>query len=331
MFRYQVLFVLTLLLGAPMERVNGQQGESIPFRQPLTHLASLTSAACPVSCFCSATTWNCDGGNLNAVPTGFPNTIMHINLVNNAITEIPAGVFSNFGILRTIDLRNNSITRVSAGAFSNLPVIQAIYLSFNKITYIETGSFVALDQIKVIRLDNNRISKLYSNTFTNLPGLEEIRLRHNPTLCCVEPKTFNRLPKLKEIQMYGTITNTTIFGTYDIGVAVSKTTFANGADSSNNLAIPGCPKLEYIELGTVKLHALYPNFFMSNKFLEMVRRIGSGYEVYSTDQEECDMLNRASMFTDSTGATICMVSPSNRLTDSPSRREKSHLDSYSRL
>ena len=52
--------------------------------------------------------------------------------------------------------------------------------------------------------------------------------------------------------MYGTITNTTIFGTYDIGVAVSKTTFANGADSSNNLAIPGCPKLEYIELGTVE-------------------------------------------------------------------------------
>ena len=65
--------------------------------------------------------------------------------------------------------------------------------------------------------------------------------------------------------------------------------------------------------------------------MEMVRRIGSGYEVYSTDQEECDLLNRASMFTDSTGATICMVSPSNRLTDSPSRREKSHLDSYSRL
>jgi hypothetical protein len=319
------LIVILLLLGVPTERVNGQQGEYVPFRAPLTHLASLSSASCPVSCFCSATTWNCDGGNLNAVPTGFPNTIMYINLVNNVITEIPANIFRDFPILRTIDLRNNSITEVVNGAFTQLPVIHTIFLSFNKITHIAEGAFQGMDELRILRLDHNLIPALYKNTFMELPRLEEIRLRYNPSLCCVEPLTFNQLPELREIQMYGTKTNTTIFGTYDSGKAVSKTTFANGQDLSNTPPIPGCPKLGYIELGTVKLHALYPNFFMSNEFLQMVRRIGQGYEVYSTDQEECDMLNKAAVFTDAYGATICMVAQAAQEDASPSRREKSHL------
>merc|ERR1719313_828815 len=114
--------------------------------------------------------------------------------------------------------------------------------------------------------------------------------------------------------MYRTLTNTTIFGTYDIGRAVSTITFA-----------PECPELRYIELGTMKLHALYPNYFGSNKYLDMVRRIGQGYEIWSTDIEECDLMQRAATFNDAFGATLCMVNQAAQLTDSPSRREKSHL------
>ena len=331
MFRPQlvVMFCVAMLVGAPTERANGEasaeQAEHIPYRQQLTHLASLRSLNCPVSCFCSATTWNCDGGNLNAVPTGFPGTIMHLNLINNAITEIPAGLFKDFPLLRTIDLRNNSIARINTGSFINLPALRTIYLSFNDITHIEVGAFQRLDQLQILRLDHNLIPALYKDTFKELPKLEEIRLRDNPTLCCVEPQTFNTLPALKDILMYRTNTTTTIFGTYDVGRAVSKTTFANGQDHSDASPVPGCPNLARIELGTVKLHALYPNYFMSNEFLQIVRRIGTGFPIYSTDQYECDLMNTAAVFTDAHGATICMVAPAARLDNSPSRREKSHL------
>ena len=98
---------------------------------------------------------------------------------------------------------------------------------------------------------------------------------------------------------------------------ISVTTFA-----------PDCPKLGYIELGSVKLHALYPNFFASNDFLQVVRRIGQGFEIYSSDIEECDMLNRAAVFTDAHGASLCVVAQAARVTDSPSRREKSHLAEF---
>ena len=316
---------MVVLLAIPIGHASVEQAEHIMYRAPLTHLASLRSLACPVSCFCSATSWNCDGANLVSLPTGMPNTIMHINFVNNAISEIPANIFTNYPVLRTIDLRNNSITAIRKDSFSDLPVLTTIFLSFNKISSIEVGAFNTMPELRILRLDHNDIPALYAHTFKELPKLEEIRLRYNAELCCVQPLTFNTLPELRQILMYGTKTNTTIFGTYDLGKAISKTTFANGQDLSANPPIPGCPKLNYIELGTVKLHALYPNYFMSNKFLQMVRRIGQQFEVYSTDQEESDMLNKAAVFTDAYGATICMVEQAAQEDASPSRREKSHL------
>ena len=315
-----------LLFGCVFLPVEG--AETIDYRQPLAHLASIRSVNCPYTCYCTATTWNCDGANLTKLPTGYPRTIMYLNLHNNQIDNVPAGVFRDLPFLRIIDLRDNDLTTVKFRSFSDLPTLHTIYLSFNKISHIEKGAFQGMDRLRVLRLDHNVIPRLYKDTFMELPRLEEINLRDNPALCCVEPLTFNRLPELREIQMYKTRTNTAIFGTYEIGKAVSKTTFANGQDLSDNPPIPGCPKLGYIELGAVKLHSLYPNYFMSNNFLQMVRRIGQSYEVYSTDQEECDMLNKAAVFTDTYGATICMVAQAAQEDASPSRREKSHLKSH---
>lgn len=306
----------------------GNAAETIDYRAPLSHLASIRSVNCPSTCYCTATTWNCDSANLTKLPTGYPRTIMYLNLHNNQIDDVPAGVFRDLPFLRVIDLRDNVLTTVKFRSFSDLPTLHTIYLSFNKITSIEVGAFQGMNELRILRLDHNFIPALYAHTFKELPKLEEIRLRYNAELCCVQPLAFNTLPELRQILMYGTKTNTTIFGTYDIGRAISKTTFANGQDTSTNPSLPGCPNLNFIELATMKLHALYPNYFMSNKFLQMVRRIGQQFEVYATDQEECDMLNRASIFSDSYGATVCAVTPSARTTDSPSRREKSHLAAY---
>ena len=303
----------------------GNAAETIEYRAPLSHLASIRSVNCPSTCYCTATTWNCDSANLTKLPTGYPRTIMYLNLHNNQIDDVPAGVFRDLPFLRVIDLRDNLLTTVKFRSFSDLPTLHTIYLSFNKITSIEVGAFQGMNELRILRLDHNFIPALYAHTFKELPKLEEIRLRYNAELCCVQPLAFNTLPELRQILMYGTKTNTTIFGTYDLGKAISKTTFANGQDLSTDPPIPGCPKLNYIELGTVKLHALYPNYFMSNKFLQMVRRIGQQFEVYSTDQEECDMLNKAAVFTDAYGATICMVEQAAQEDASPSRREKSHL------
>jgi hypothetical protein len=306
------LLLALLLLLPPHPRAGA--AEVVPYRAPLTHLASIRSVNCPVACYCSATTWNCDGANLTALPTGYPKTIMYLNLHNNNIADVPSSIFRDLPLLRSIDLRNNSLTTVRFRSFSDLPSLHTVFLSFNRITTIEVGAFQGLNRLKILRLDHNNIPALFKDTFTALPSLEEIRLRDNPMLAMVQPGTFKNLPRLREIQMYRTLTNTTIFGTYDAGRAVSRTTFA-----------PECPELAYIELGTVKLHALYPNYFHSNEFLEMVRRIGQGFEIWSTDIEECDLMQTAAVLNDAYGASLCMVQPAAKMIDSPSRREKSHL------
>ena len=57
----------------------------------------------------------------------------------------------------------------------------------------------------------------------------------------------------------------------------------------------------------------------------------TNFEIYSTDQEECDMLNKAAVFTEAYGATVCMVEQAAQEDASPSRREKSHLSKYKNI
>ena len=54
----------------------------------------------------------------------------------------------------------------------------------------------------------------------------------------------------------------------------------------------------------------------------MVRRVGQEYEVYSTDQEECDILNKAAVFTDTFGRNA--VTPS-LIDDSTGNIDQLHL------
>ena len=187
-----------LLFGCVFLPVEG--AETIDYRQPLAHLASIRSVNCPYTCYCTATTWNCDGANLTKLPTGYPRTIMYLNLHNNQIDNVPAGVFRDLPFLRIIDLRDNDLTTIKFRSFSDLPTLHTIYLSFNKISHIEKGAFQGMDRLRVLRLDHKVIPRLYKDTFMELPRLEEINLRDNPALCCVEPLTFNRLPELREIQ-----------------------------------------------------------------------------------------------------------------------------------
>ena len=175
-----------------------------------------------------------------------------------------------------------------------------------------------LPYLQTIRLDHNSIIHLEAGTFLNLPRIDLIRLRANP-LQTIVPGTFENLPYLERIEMNGTNITTDILGSYDSDDATSIITFAQN-----------CPKLRYLELGTFVLYALYPNYFQSNNFFNIINRIGER-EMFKTDLKECDSLNRGAAFSEEFGAIVCQMSNANGLTDAISRREKSHLISSSRL
>ncbi len=229
------------------------------------------------------------------------------------------GELVGFPLLRVLDLRNNSITKLQKHSIANCSALETIFLSFNLVDEISPLAFSGLPFLRTLRLDHNRLTHLVAQTFdgTELPRIKEIRLRVNPQLDRIDPGAFYHLTSLQRIQMYRTNITTDVFGSYDTMKAIAVTTFA-----------PGCNALKDIELGVLKLRALYPNYFHSNDFLKVVNRVGQDREVFTTDIAECDSLATGAVFTDAFGAIVCMMSPGNLLTDAPSRREKSHLPQY---
>ena len=222
---------------------------------------------------------------------------MHLNLFDNDLTSLPSNFFQQhqFSALRSIDFRNNSLTTIKAGTFTNLPALTTLYLSYNDIETIEPGAFGnALPALTTIRLDHNSIERLEKNTFFSLPMLAIVRLRANP-LHTIVPGTFQSLPSLRRIEMNGTLTNTSMLGSYDQGTGVSTITFA-----------PDCLALRYLELGRLRIQSLYPNYFHSDEFFGIINRIGAR-EIYSTDIAECDRLNGGAVFSELFGAIVCSM------------------------
>ena len=220
-------------------------------------------------------------------------------------------------MLRSIDLRHNALTVVRAGTFVNLPVVMSIYLSFNEIHTIEVGAFgEGLPYLQQLRLDHNAITTLLAGTFRGLylPKVNVIRLRANP-LINMEPGTFVQLPNLRRIEMNGTFINSSHLGTFDTRTGLSKVT-----------AFPGCTQLQYVELGTFRLHALSEENPDTKTILSSLVRVGQQRELYTTDMSECDILNQNAMFSEEYGANVCIMSNGNRLTDALSSREKGHLN-----
>ena len=114
---------------------SGKLAEVVPaYAKRLDHLGSVRPVQCPITCACTATTWDCSHANLTKFPRGIPKNIMALNLFNNQIPSIPVGEISGFPLLRVLDVRNNSITKLHKGTVVNCSALETIFLSFNLVT-----------------------------------------------------------------------------------------------------------------------------------------------------------------------------------------------------
>lgn len=292
--------------------------ETVGRRIPITHMASVRSVSCPRTCFCSASTWNCDGAGLTELPKGLPETLVYGNFHNNQIKSVPDTFLRDLPLLKTVDLRNNFIKELVPFAFSDLPQLETIYLSYNNISKIHTNAFRNLDSLRILRIDHNELIALSKGTFQSLLAVEEIRLSDNPDLSIVEPGSFRNNPKLERILMSTTKTNTTHLGEWEYLEATGRRTFA-----------PNCPRLNTIHFGWMQIQALSPGNFgtdMGEKnFLTIVRRIGE-FKFWSTDLDECEILTKFSVTHDVYGVTMCLSKQGAQNNDSPSKQPKSHLN-----
>ncbi|KAJ3644790.1 hypothetical protein Zmor_022493 [Zophobas morio] len=87
------------------------------------------------------------------------NVTSKIALINNQITTIKRGTFTNLKV-QYIDLKCNRIETIEDGSFVNLTLLKDLDLSFNNLRIFNSDAFVNLENFGTLNLRSNHIKSL---------------------------------------------------------------------------------------------------------------------------------------------------------------------------
>ena len=104
--------------------------------------------------------------------------LQRLDLHNNELTTLPAGVFDALGSLTTLRLDGNELTTLPAGVFDGLDGLQRLDLGSNELTTLPAGVFDALGSLTTLDLSNNHLAGLTRDDplFSNLPANATVHL-----------------------------------------------------------------------------------------------------------------------------------------------------------
>ncbi|XP_017950986.2 leucine-rich repeat-containing protein 66 [Xenopus tropicalis] len=151
-------------------------------------------------------------------PETFIRSMKHINLSNNAISELHLGIFYNcseleilhfndnhiisvlFDIiltknseeflrsLKTLSVERNQLSAVPKG-FGKLNSLQTLSLAGNRISQIQQDDFANCTKLKRIDLGSNAVYKIHPNAFSDVTELQVLKLSSN-ALVTITPMAF---------------------------------------------------------------------------------------------------------------------------------------------
>ncbi|XP_019619883.1 PREDICTED: leucine-rich repeat-containing protein 15-like [Branchiostoma belcheri] len=95
----------------------------------------------------------------------FVPSLTYIEMVQNEISALPAGVFGRLKKLTSLDMRWNRIKSIPKGCIKDLPLLQVVYLEGNGLESIEVGAFSNTSKLTVISLEDNSITEIRKGAF----------------------------------------------------------------------------------------------------------------------------------------------------------------------
>ncbi|XP_018431962.1 PREDICTED: leucine-rich repeat and transmembrane domain-containing protein 2 [Nanorana parkeri] len=158
--------------------------------------------SCPPSCICNSDSMevDCSGRGLTAIPTDLPQDTRILLMLNNRVTSLAGGPFSNLTSLHRLDLSNNFLDQLPPGLFADLGNLTEIRLRNNSIRGIERDLLQGLPQLRRLDLSLNFLSQLPPGLFDDLSMLHWLSLRSN-RLQSLDRMTFEPLGSLENIQL----------------------------------------------------------------------------------------------------------------------------------
>lgn len=116
--------------------------------------------------------------------------LIELDLSNNLIDKLEAGIFNDLEKFRILVLNNNAIKVLPQYIFSDLPFLFRVEIKNNNLKMIEPYAFKNVSSLATIYMDSNNLSVLSKDTFKNLPKLIDLSLSSNPWNCSCELKEF---------------------------------------------------------------------------------------------------------------------------------------------
>ncbi|CAM9480450.1 unnamed protein product [Bubo scandiacus] len=172
-------------------------------------VAAGAGAGCPVLCTCRGQAVDCSGQRLFSVPPELPLDTGNLSLAQQP--QSPAsrpGYLACYGQLRALDLRNNSLAALPAGLFLGARRLAHLDLSYNNFSsvaadmFLEASGLLRLDlshnpglrrvhpqafrglaQLRELDLSYGGLSAISLDALEGLPGLVGLRLGGNPWVC----------------------------------------------------------------------------------------------------------------------------------------------------
>eukprot|EP00058_Branchiostoma_floridae_P015059 XP_002600547.1 hypothetical protein BRAFLDRAFT_70076 [Branchiostoma floridae] len=151
------------------------------------------TAACSSSC---SSDCDCSSRGLTSVPQDLPTDITHLNLENNAITNLSQSDFSRYRSLRKLDLDSNQISMIHNKTFHNLTSLTWLSLRYNKLTTLPADIFVGLSNLQTLYLNSNPFITLPADIFVGLGNLEILFISGN-NIHSIEAGTFMDTTRLR--------------------------------------------------------------------------------------------------------------------------------------
>ncbi|CAG9853693.1 unnamed protein product [Phyllotreta striolata] len=129
------------------------------------------------------------------------SSLMELFLVEPKLTSLPQTSLESLKKLKAVTIRSGLLKRLPM--FSGLPLLRYVQIESSSLVELAPSNFKDNPSLEKLHIQSGaRLSRLQANLFDNLPKLELI----NITRCginWIHPRTFRRLPHLKELSLIG--------------------------------------------------------------------------------------------------------------------------------
>lgn len=124
---------------------------------------------------------NLSGYNLTDITllTRLSSNVTSLNLSNNKIKEIPAGLLAGKTKLEQFYIENNEVKDIPANLFKDTAKLDWISFAGNNLTSIEKNDFAGLDNLTILDLGSNAIESIEAGAFDSLTKLDDFGLGSN--------------------------------------------------------------------------------------------------------------------------------------------------------